>query len=426
DLVGLGLPGRQDDDRHAGPAPQPPDYVDAGDAGQPEVEDHDDGVVIGGLAEGVLPRVGEGDVVAPGPQVDRQGPEDLRLVVDDQHPLAHQAVTSVGSAGISGPGDVGRTTTMVVTPPGVSSTVSSPPMATVNPRATARPRPTPAPDERSPSRWKGRNTRSRSAGGMPGPRSTIRTWTAPGTPPASTRTGTPGGDQARALSMRLASTRSSRAGSASTRGRVSATPTSTTSPRARSPRLDRAAGTISSTPTGRRWRVSAPAWSRLMSSRLATSPLRRSVSSSMVDKNSATASSDQSTSSWRRLETQALMLASGVRRSCDTAARRAARSSSARARRAASAAPSWRRRRVRAAPSPAVKADRRWRSSAGRRGPTRARTVSSPSGSVSVASAGAAGTGLPAPASTVHGPPGPPPSSGPRRRTATASCSKAT
>src|SRR5581483_4556876 len=191
DLVGLGLPGRQDDDRHAGPAPQPPDDVDAGDAGQPEVEDHDVGVVVGGLAEGVLPRGGEVDVVAPGPEVDRQGPEDLRLVVDDEDPLGGHAVTSGGSMGTSGPSAVGRTTTMVVPPPGVSSTVSSPPMATVKPRATARPRPTPAPEERSPSRWNGRNTRSRSAGGMPGPWSTTRTSTAdPGPPPATTRTGT--------------------------------------------------------------------------------------------------------------------------------------------------------------------------------------------------------------------------------------------
>ena len=44
--------------------------------------------------------------------------------------------------------------------PGVSSTASSPPMATENPRATARPRPTPAPVGRSPSRWNGWKTRS--------------------------------------------------------------------------------------------------------------------------------------------------------------------------------------------------------------------------------------------------------------------------
>ena len=48
---------------------------------------------------------------------------------------------------------------MVVPPPGVSSIVSSPPMASVKPRAMARPRPTPVPW--STRRWNGWNTSSR-------------------------------------------------------------------------------------------------------------------------------------------------------------------------------------------------------------------------------------------------------------------------
>src|SRR5207244_5380330 len=98
-LVGLGLPGRQNDDRDAGPAPQALDDLDAGDAGEAEVEDDDVGVVVGGLAEGVLPRGGEVDVVAPGPEVDGQGPEDLRLVVDDEDPFAHDGPTPAPGGG---------------------------------------------------------------------------------------------------------------------------------------------------------------------------------------------------------------------------------------------------------------------------------------------------------------------------------------
>ena len=74
-----------------------------------------------------------------------------------------------------------------------------------------------------------------------------------------------------------------------------------------------------------------------MSSRLPTSAVSRSVSSSIVRQNSVMASDGQSTSSASRLVTQALMLARGVRRSWETAARSAARSSSTRASASASA-----------------------------------------------------------------------------------------
>ena len=60
----------------------------------------------------------------------------------------------------------------MVPPPGVSSSSSSPPIAVTNPRATARPSPTPVPRSRSPRRWNGWKTRSRSARWIPGPRST--------------------------------------------------------------------------------------------------------------------------------------------------------------------------------------------------------------------------------------------------------------
>src|SRR5436305_12993966 len=128
------------------------------------------------------------DLVAAGAQVDAQRAQDLRLVVDDEH---------------TGHRNASRLTTIVRPPPGVSSTVISPPIASTNPRATARPRPVPLPFDWSPSRWKGSKTRCRWSGGMPGPRSTIRRSTRPATAPASTRTGVAGRGHASALSADL-------------------------------------------------------------------------------------------------------------------------------------------------------------------------------------------------------------------------------
>ena len=81
---------------------------------------------------------------------------------------------------------------MVSPPPGVSSADRVPPSASVRPRATASPRPRP-PLPVSSSRWNGSNIRSRSSGGMPGPRSTTITSTVSGSTCASTRTGRPRG-----------------------------------------------------------------------------------------------------------------------------------------------------------------------------------------------------------------------------------------
>ena len=84
DLVRLRVARRQHDDRHALHAAQPADHVDAVDAGQPEVEDDDVGMVARREIERLL-AVGRGvDVVPARAQVDAQRAQDLRLVVDDQ------------------------------------------------------------------------------------------------------------------------------------------------------------------------------------------------------------------------------------------------------------------------------------------------------------------------------------------------------
>ena len=68
-----------------------------------------------------------------------------------------------------------------------------------------------------------------------------------------------------------------------------------------------------------------PACTLLMSRRLPTRLVRRSVSESIVVTNSAVSCSDQVTSRFFRLVAHALIDASGVRRSCDTACNSAPR-----------------------------------------------------------------------------------------------------
>ena len=330
DLVVLGAAADSTMIGHRGPAPQALDHLDAVDAGQTEVEDDDVGMVAGASCSASSPVGGQVDLVAAGPQVGRQRPAD-RARRRRRGPRPSRRRPPVGLARRHL-----QLMTIVVPPPGVSSTSSSPPMASTKPRATARPRPTPAPCRGSPRRWKGWNTRS-SVGGMPGPRSTTRTSTGRATSPASTRTG---------------------AGRASGPGRW---PPGWPPPARAAPgRRHRAAASRARRPTTSSGRSpearergghhlleadrpeagsTAPAWMRLMSSRLPTRVVSRSVSSSMVSRNSARwAGSTSSTSGWRRLLADALIPASGVRRSCDTAWSRALRSSLASASAAASAA----------------------------------------------------------------------------------------
>ncbi len=143
----------------------------------------------------------------------------------------------------------------------------------------------------SPSRWNGSNACSRCVGSMPAPRSITRRWTAPATSPASTRTVVPGRVCTMALSTRLATTRSSSAGSAVTGGRLG---------RRRPARRWRGRRGCAALPARpRRARPprssgrTASAWIRDMSSRSPTSLVSRSVSSSIVASNSACCSALQ-------------------------------------------------------------------------------------------------------------------------------------
>ena len=137
----------------------------------------------------------------------------------------------------------------------------------------------------SPSRWNGWNSRSRSAGGMPGPRSTTRRSTRPSTAPAvdphrrlrRART-RPRCRHVGERALEQAGSAGPRAASRARRARPTSSRDAEAAQRRRDDLLEADA----------RWRriSSAPVCSRLMSSRLPTSALSRSVSSSIVSRNS--------------------------------------------------------------------------------------------------------------------------------------------
>jgi hypothetical protein len=96
DLVGaVGSPGQHDDGR-LGPAAQALDHLHAFQIGQAEVEDHQVRRMPGGDLERFGPGGRHVHPVFAHPQVDAQRTEDLRLVVDDQHP-GHGPASSAAS-----------------------------------------------------------------------------------------------------------------------------------------------------------------------------------------------------------------------------------------------------------------------------------------------------------------------------------------
>ena len=104
DLVGLGLPHREHDDGHGRPAPEAADHVEPVDAGEAEVEEDDVGVAGRGQVERLLPAGRLVDVVAACLQVHGEGPPDLGLVVDDQHPSLAGHGAASGSEAVAGDG----------------------------------------------------------------------------------------------------------------------------------------------------------------------------------------------------------------------------------------------------------------------------------------------------------------------------------
>ena len=86
DLLVGSVAGGEHQDRHARPAPQPLDDLDAVHVGQTEVEDDHVGVAGGGELKGARAVVGGVHLVLAGAQIDRESAYDLRFVVDHEHP----------------------------------------------------------------------------------------------------------------------------------------------------------------------------------------------------------------------------------------------------------------------------------------------------------------------------------------------------
>ena len=185
-------------------------------------------------------------------------------------------------------------------------------MASIRPRATARPSPTPSPAGTSPSRWNGSKIASSASAGTPGPRSTTRRLTrGPDAVLVQADTDTAMAAASvclSAFSTTLAITRSSRPGSADTGGRSSGAVTAIDSAPGTARRVHSA--TVARSTSALR-EVMLPVCSRLMSSRFATRASNRSADSSTVASSSSRSSSDQAMAVLRRLEEAALIAASG-------------------------------------------------------------------------------------------------------------------
>ena len=178
DLVRLRLAHRQHDDRAPGSSPRRPWITSTPSMpGQPEVEDDDVGMVTGRELERLLARLGEVDVVAAGPQVDRRARAGSAARRRRRAPRLIDGTAGQARA------------TIVMPPPGVSSTSARRPSRRRSPRATARPRPTPVPLRRVVAEPLERlEDQLALVGRDPGPWSMTRRSTRSPTAPASTRT----------------------------------------------------------------------------------------------------------------------------------------------------------------------------------------------------------------------------------------------
>ena len=234
----------------------------------------------------VLAGRGEVDVVAAGPQVRaraRAGSAARRRRRGPGHRRAPRA---------------GRRT--VSPPPGVSSSSTAPPIASTNPRATASPSPTPSPaasrrvagTARTSGRARPRERRGRGRrSGCRRRRRRRRRRRAAGSHQAS-----------RPMAF-------ARVGERTLEQAGVGVDAAARPPAHRAPTVGAACAEAGERRghdlvEADRLRVRArraPVWSRLMSRRLPTRPSRRSVSSSIVARNSCRSASVQSTSSWSRL-----------------------------------------------------------------------------------------------------------------------------
>ena len=299
------------------PAAQAVDHVDAVDAGQAEVEDDDVGMVARRELERDLAgrRAGRRRSRAP-----------CRFV-----PSARR---SCGSSSTDAGSRVHRAHALGALNdhrqcrrPGVSSITSSPSHRLDEPARDREAEPDAGAAAGSPSRWNGWNTCSRSRAGMPGPRSMTRRSTRVAAPrPASTRTGSSGGRPAQRVLDEVRDARSSSAASARTAGSVSGRRRRRRTPARRGSRARRARPPRGS--TGARADVERAGLQPAHVEQVADE--RVEPVGLLVDRLEELVASSSASSRRRagsRLDTDALIDASGVRRSCDTACSSAVRSS---------------------------------------------------------------------------------------------------
>src|SRR6476659_3877111 len=215
-------PAGENHNGHLRPLTKRADDINAIDVRQAEIEDDQVWMSVGCCLEGAPTGSGGDDGVLPRVQVDSQGAQDLRLVIDDQD-TSHDRSNAVCAGSGMGRVTAGSEIVMVSPPPGVPSGLRVPDMASISPRDKARPRPTPLVLSRSPSRWNGWKIWFQSASGIPGPQSMTRISTAMPRALAVICGGALAGLWRMAVCTRLAIARSSRAGSAETSGVSSGT-----------------------------------------------------------------------------------------------------------------------------------------------------------------------------------------------------------
>ena len=354
-------------------------------SGQAEVEHDDVGAEPGDQASSACAPVDAVVDLDPArAQVDGERARERGLVVDHEHAGHARHRPSRAGAPASG-----TDTTIVRPPPGVSSASMRRAHRLGRPRATASPSPTPVPDGASPRRWNASNMRTRSASGTPGPRSTIRSSSRSPATPRVRADGVSGRGVAHGVLDEVRHRAFEQAGvGEDQRGRVAGAIVDRC--RAATPRRGALHDLVE---RGRRQHGShrpglQPATGRAGSpaARRGGRPRPRRCRAARRDpRRRATAAGRAG------VAMLALMPASGVRRSCDTAASSAVRTASLSRSRTASAARVASRSRSRTAAACAAKASSMRRSEAGSGLPDSASTRPGPASTATAASSTATG-----------------------------------
>src|SRR5262245_9085120 len=208
-LVGLAVPDREHDDRDLRERADTPDHLGAVQVGKAEVQEQELGSDLGGRHDRLAAGADRAHLVAVRLQARPHRAPDLGLVVADEH-AGHRRTSSrdTASCGIGEASRPGSSNTTAAPPPGAPSTQMRPPCASTIAREIASPSPLPplASGPPAPSWVKASNTRSRSAGAMPGPWSATRTWTAERHGTTEIVTSPPGGENRTAFSSRFDTT----------------------------------------------------------------------------------------------------------------------------------------------------------------------------------------------------------------------------